>query len=105
LQDSSNLEVGFLVKAICPSPNFIVDGKRIQPDENSNNQPTPTLETLVTSGHSEDYTFTFNFYNLSELKQMAESKLTQYKVCGRVHQLSNEDRVYLRQFLSIYRAK
>jgi hypothetical protein len=60
--------VGFLVKAICPPPNFVAGGKRIQPDGSSSNQPTPTFKTLVASGKREDYTFTFNFYNLSQLK-------------------------------------
>ncbi len=66
-----SLEVVFLVKAICPPLNFVAGGKRIQPDGSSSNQPTPTFKTLVTSGKSEDYTFTFNFYNLSQLKQIA----------------------------------
>jgi hypothetical protein len=60
--------VGFLINQACTNPNFLADGKRVQPEAGRNSPTDPNIMTNDLSGDPDIQNilglFTFNFYNL-----------------------------------------
>jgi len=102
----SAMEIVFLVPNGCPFPNFLADGKRVEPDPSGKNTlgmgPTPLVGTL--GGIEQVYTFVFNFYNSQEAEQIATAKTVKYQICEKAYTLAPQDQGYLRQVLTYYNA-
>ena len=97
--------VGFLINQACGNPNFLADGKRVQPQSGTD---SPTDLHLTTNDFNEDTKniqglFGFTFYNLPQVKQIATAKSVQYQLCKQVFTLSPQDQAELRKFLSYFK--
>lgn len=101
---SESAMVGFITSQACTDPNFIADGQRVQPKPGTDSPLTPHMIPM-------DYgegdrrlpgTYSFNFYEFSQVKQIATAKSVQYKLCDRVFNLSSQDRAELRKFLNYF---
>ncbi len=95
---SQTIDVGFLVKEGCPHPNFIADGKRVQPDPSGANLPGFSQEEFSTKAGVRQHLFVFNFYQLPQLNQIALAKSVKYQICNQASTLSPQDLAQLRQF-------
>lgn len=97
--------LGFLTDQGCPHPSFIADGKRVQPSSDS--ESLTGIDTFGTSVNTskgvEDYLFVYNFYDLAQVRQIANAKSVKYKICDDIYSLSAGDRAELRQFLSRFK--
>lgn len=100
----SAMEIGFLVPNGCPFPNFLADGKRVEPVSTSRGvigiDPTPLVGTL--GGVEQVYTYVFNFYKPEQAEQIATAKTVQYQICEKAYTLAPQDQGYLRQALTNY---
>lgn len=102
---SDFVALGFLNYQICPHPNFIADGERVQPSPSGESMAGIDMfqAPVNTARGVENYLFVYNFYAIPQIRQIANAKSVKYKICNNVYSLSTADRAELRQFLSRFK--
>lgn len=100
------IQIGFLTPApnMCPFPNFLADGKRVEPEPSAIGI-NPTVVTSLPGDERQVYTFVFNFYKPQQAAQIAKAKTVEYKICDEVFTLAPQDQKYMRHVLSYYNAE
>lgn len=102
----SLMQIGFLTPDSnrCPFPNFLADGKRVEPEPSAIGI-NPTVVTSLPGDEGQVYTFVFNFYKPQQAAKIATAKTVEYKICDDVFRLAPQDQSYLRQVLSHYNSE
>lgn len=99
-------QVGFYIRESCGDPNFVADGKRVQPEPASEAlKPHMTVVDLKSNGVTYPAVFGYTDYNLPQIRQIAEAKSVKYQLCDRIFTLSPKDQTELRKFLSYFKDK
>jgi hypothetical protein len=102
---SQSAMVGFISSRACTNPNFLADGKRVQPKPGSDSPLNPHLMPMDMGEGAQRVpgVYSFNFYKLPQIKQIATAKSVQYKLCDQVFTLSPQEQAELRKFLSYFK--
>ncbi|MCG9893266.1 MAG: hypothetical protein MH252_19615 [Thermosynechococcaceae cyanobacterium MS004] len=83
----------------CPRPGFIADGIRVGA------KPEPTSLAQRMLGMTTTYggpVYNFNFFTLEEVRAIANSRTTQYKLCDSVFVLTQDEKNKLKAFVRLF---
>lgn len=107
LSRSQSAMVGFISSGACTDPNLIASHNRIQPVPGTDSPLNPHMIPMYMDRGSKRLpgVYSFNFYNLAQVKQLVTAKSVQYKLCGQVLTLSPQDQAELKEFLNYFSNK